>query len=144
LFNGERRNKDDAVFEALGNLDVSNAHIGLAREHLTDKGLQNKFALIQSTLFDAGAAVATPQETSSEARLRHVAFDGSKVGELELWIDEMDAELPPLRNFILPGGGIAAANVHVARTAVRTAERRVFPLVHSNHVDESVGQYLNR
>eukprot|EP00188_Purpureofilum_apyrenoidigerum_P002241 Plantae.Rhodophyta-Purpureofilum_apyrenoidigerum.ctg23719.p1 GENE.Plantae.Rhodophyta-Purpureofilum_apyrenoidigerum.ctg23719~~Plantae.Rhodophyta-Purpureofilum_apyrenoidigerum.ctg23719.p1 ORF type:complete len:219 (-),score=35.30 Plantae.Rhodophyta-Purpureofilum_apyrenoidigerum.ctg23719:209-865(-) len=144
LFNGERRSKDDAVFEALGNLDVSNAQVGLAREHLTDKELRDKFALIQSALFDAGAAVATPRPTSSEARLKQVAFDASKIRQLERWIDELDAVLPPLRKFILPGGGTAAANVHVARTAVRTAERRVFSLVHDDHVDETVGQYLNR
>ena len=97
-----------------------------------------------SRLFDVGSAVATPLDSSSDAKLKRAAFDESHVATLETLIDKMDEELPPLKNFILPSGGLCAAHFHVARTLARRAERRVVPMVRSGAVDPGVGIYLNR
>jgi cob(I)alamin adenosyltransferase len=72
------------------------------------------------------------------------AFDEKHVLQLEKWIDAMDDTMPPLKNFILPGGGLAAAHLHVCRCVCRRAERKVVALVDEGHVHESVAIYLNR
>lgn len=109
LYTGERRAKDDAVFEALGDVDELNAHVGMARELATDslrgsgvESLISRLAQIQSRLLDAGSAIATPPDSCTPEQLARVAFPGEITRSLEQWIDEMDSELPPLRNFILP------------------------------------------
>lgn len=99
---------------------------------------------IQSRLMDVGAAVATPTQTSSDIKKQRTRFDGTHVQKLEAWIDHMDAQLPPLTNFILPSGGLCAGHLHVARTICRRAERRVIPLIHAGDVEEEVGKYVNR
>lgn len=164
LYTGERRPKDDEVFEALGDVDEVNAAIGLAREHVlalhASKGgssggsasgpstgmaeLAEQLAEIQSRLLDVGSAVATPVTASSPEQLARVAFPPESAKALEAWIDAMDDTLPALKNFILPGGGLAAAQLHVARTAARRAERRVVGLVRSGHAPTDVGIFLNR
>jgi len=94
---------------------------------------------------DVGAAVATPaQTTTNEAKKTRTRFDANHVVKLEAWIDQMDAQLPPLTSFILPSGGRCAGQLHVARTVCRRAERRVIPLVQAGDVEEEVGKYLNR
>eukprot|EP00501_MAST-03F_sp_TOSAG23-6_P000950 GSMAST32.ASY1.ANO1.986.1 assembled CDS len=112
LYNMERLPKVDQCFCALGDADELNAHVGLAREHcIASKiDLEEKLAEIQSRLLDVGSAIATPLDTSTETQLKRAAFQ---------WIDTLDKELPPLKNFILPGGGFAAAQLHVARTVCR-------------------------
>ena len=174
LFSGERRFKDDAVFEALGAVDELNAGVGLAREWVVRaipdsastttttttttttatptanrpdlSTLATQLEEIMSRLFDVGAAVATPRdsEASSESRLRRTKFDEANIDKLEKWIDAMDEELEPLKQFILPSGGVAAAQLHVARTLARTAERRVWTLIRAGAADEVVGKFLNR
>ena len=152
LFNGERRRKDDMVFAALGDSDELNAALGLASAHCEADG-GGRAALIvphlcevQSRLLDLGSAVATPRSQSSEKRLERTSFDanGDSTLQLEQWIDTLDAELPPLRNFILPGGGGAAASLHVARAVCRRAERSVVPLVLEGECDGAAQVYLNR
>ncbi|KAJ1552228.1 hypothetical protein HK405_012145, partial [Cladochytrium tenue] len=93
-----------------------------------------------------GANVATPRTKASEARAAKTVFDvdGGLAKELESWIDGLDTQLPPLRNFILPSGGKAASTLHVARSICRRAERRVVPIVQDDNADPSVGRYLNR
>ena len=162
LFNGQRRRKDDLVFAALGDSDELNAAIGLARAHceasaVTGSSTESDFlrrrmelvpqlSVVQSRLLDLGSAVATPLTQSSEKRLARTSFDdgGSSTALLEQWIDEMDAQLPPLRNFILPGGGLAAASLHVARSVCRRAERAVVPLVRDGECESAAAMYLNR
>ena len=135
LFNAERRAKDDAVFQALGSTDELNACVGIARAHAEDceavaplpgrsaalhnplAGLVEQLGAVQSRLFDAGSR-RDVMSRSTDAKLRRAAFgdDGaSSADELEWWIDGMDAELPPLSNFILPGGGLVGASLHHAR-----------------------------
>ncbi|KAL1922050.1 uncharacterized protein VTP21DRAFT_10692 [Calcarisporiella thermophila] len=149
LFTGERRPKDDAIFEALGTTDELTSCIGLAREFLEDSHqfkILEKLEKIQCLLQDIGSNIATPRNSASEARLARTEFDpnGEHVHDLESWIDEMDMELPPLRNFILPSGGKASSVLHLARSICRRAERRVAPLVQQGYVDTTVGVYLNR
>lgn len=144
LFTGERRRKDDAVFCALGALDEANAQIGVARELLEIPQIIDQLQEIQSALLDAGAAVATPLDTASEKRKEVVAFDADSVKGLEKCIDELDREAGPLTQFILPGGGVPAAQLHVARAVVRRAERAIVPLVLEERVDPQVGVYINR
>lgn len=108
LFNGERRSKSDAVFEALGNVDELNAAIGLCYEHAliaSHNELASQLTTIQSTLLDLGSHIATPKtsEASDEKRLERAKFDAEPlITMLENSIDEWDKELPALRNFILP------------------------------------------
>ena len=99
---------------------------------------------IQNSLFDLGAAVATPLDASSERRVAKTAFDADKTAELERWIDGHTARLPPLKQFILPGGGHAGATLHLARSVCRRAERAVVPLVRDGVTDPAVGVFLNR
>ena len=107
LYNGVRRSKDDMTFSALGDVDELNAALGMAREFLLQGGgacarLAEQLTEIQSRLLDAGSAIATPISGSSPAQLARVAFDPAQAAQLEAWIDEMDDQLPPLKNFILP------------------------------------------
>ncbi|KAI8622694.1 mitochondrial cob(I)yrinic acid a,c-diamide adenosyltransferase [Chytriomyces sp. MP71] len=101
---------------------------------------------IQCILLDAGANVATPRGSASQFKLTRTEFDvdGTLVTELEDWIDALDRELDPLKNFILASGGRSASTLHVARNMARSAERRVVPLIVDNLADASVGKYLNR
>ncbi|CAO3672395.1 unnamed protein product [Umbelopsis vinacea] len=148
LFSGERRAKNDDVFEALGTTDELSSHLGLAREYCDEQknGLSEKLEKIQCLLQDIGSNVATPRDQANEAKKARTTFDedGSHVADLEKWIDEMDTELPPLKNFILPSGGRAASSLHIARSVCRRAERRVHPLVSSGQADSTTGKYLNR
>jgi len=118
----------------------------VAREFVAvvDKQLAERLESIQSILLDVGSSIATPQEGSNEAQLKRAKFDSDNVNDLELWIDEMDAKLPPLRNFILPSGGKGSSFLHVARAVCRRAERSVVPLVESGQNDKSTAIYLNR
>ncbi|KAK3242904.1 hypothetical protein CYMTET_47427 [Cymbomonas tetramitiformis] len=147
LYNGDRAAKDEAVFWALGDTDELNSSVGVAREFCLEANndLVEQLEEIQSRLLDVGSAIATPAiSTKSSFKLDRTRFDDTLPGKLEGWIDELDEHLPPLRNFILPSGGKAAAFLHVARTVCRRAERRVVPLVRSGAVEASVGIYLNR
>jgi len=110
LYNGERRPKSDRAFEALGHQDELNAVLGLAREHcrVTDNGLAPMIAEIQSRLFDLGAAIATPAQTSSEEKKEYTRFPAAFTQKVEEWIDEIDGQLPPLTNFVIPSGGLSS------------------------------------
>ncbi|XP_013782944.1 cob(I)yrinic acid a,c-diamide adenosyltransferase, mitochondrial-like [Limulus polyphemus] len=146
LFTGERRPKDDMVFEALGSTDELSCNIGLARvivKGLTDQ-LDVELEKIQCVLQDVGSAVATPKSSAREAHLKRTEFSPELVDELEEWIDKHTEHLPPLKNFILPSGGQSSAYFHVARAICRRAERRVYPLISAGEVDPDVLKYLNR
>lgn len=146
LYSGERRPKDDSVFAALGDVDEVNSVVGLAREHARhlDDGLTTQLESIQSRLLDVGSAVATPLPSSSDKKLQRTAFSSAHTAQLEGWMDDMTAQLPPLTQFILPSGGLAAASLHMARSVCRRAERAVVPLVRDQSTDAAVAIYLNR
>lgn len=140
LFGGERRAKDDLRIESYGTVDELNAFLGLLRDHLEDQDLRGELLNIQSLLFNLGAQLATaPGKETSTTPLAE-----TDVATLEESIDWMDAELYPLKNFILPGGHPAVSYCHVARTVCRRAERRVVALAREETIDPLLIRYLNR
>ena len=139
LLGGNRLRKSDPRIEAYGTVDELNSTIGSVRASWPGSPLDSQFRSIQNDLFDLGAQLAAPGRSD---QFRGVPPE--RVGELEAAIDAMEASLDPLKNFILPGGSVAAAGLHVARTVCRRAERRVVALMDAE--DESGGGviYLNR
>ncbi|KAF9167771.1 hypothetical protein DFQ26_003166 [Actinomortierella ambigua] len=146
LYNGERRAKTDRIFDALGSVDELSSSIGIAHFYCKKaaNGLEDRLIEIQCNLQDIGSNIATPRSDSSESKLQKTVFDVGHVDTLEEWIDHLDSQLPPLRNFILPSGGEASIFLHQARSVCRRAERTTIPVVEANDADESVLKYLNR
>ena len=124
LFAGPRVSKDDVRIEAFGTVDELNAALGLGRAAGLPAPLDQIVDQVQHELFALGAALATPDPVQAGTDL----IGESNVERLEHLIDEHEAELAPLRQFILPGGHASAANLHVARSICRRAERRVVTL----------------
>ncbi|OMJ77916.1 hypothetical protein SteCoe_22391 [Stentor coeruleus] len=144
LFTGERRSKDDAVFQSLGNTDELNSFIGLAAVQCKNhQDISNMLEFIQSRLLDVGSNIATPKSSNHE-KLARVGFKAEYVDNLEKWIDQMDKDLPPLKNFILPSGGEGSARLHVARSVCRRAERSIVKQFLDGEVDESAYKFINR
>ncbi len=159
LYNLERRAKSDAVFDALGDCDETNVSVGIARVHAYDDcckedGKDGCFdgdvlphlEIIQSRLLDVGSAVATPitSEKTKDGMKVRCRFDESHVELIESWIDRYEEELPPLTNFLCPGGTKFAAFLHQARAICRRCERKVQPMVKLGDVEKGVARYLNR
>ena len=143
LFGGERVAKSDARVEAYGEVDELNACVGAAAAESQHADLRGLLQRVQSTLFDLGATLATPDpERREKANIPRASEED--VAELEAAIDRLEGELPPLRSFILPGGSRASAAFHVARTVCRRAERRVVALGELDDVDAAGLRYLNR
>ncbi|KAF7472619.1 corrinoid adenosyltransferase MMAB isoform X2 [Marmota monax] len=145
-FTGERRPKDDQVFEAVGTTDELSSAIGFAMELIEEKGhtFAEELQKIQCVLQDVGSALATPRSSAREAHLRHTAFEAGPTLELEQWIDKYSRQLPPLTAFILPSGGKSSSALHFCRAVCRRAERRVVPLVQMGETDANVAKFLNR
>lgn len=142
LYGGERVAKDARRVEAYGTVDEANALLGVARSQLGGLGgFEVLLAELQRTLFDVGADLATPE---SRYRSNIAPITEGDVSGLEAEIDRLEADLPELRAFILPGGHPAAATLHHARTVVRRAERRVVELLHFETANPQVAVYLNR
>ncbi|HVY18184.1 MAG TPA: cob(I)yrinic acid a,c-diamide adenosyltransferase [Rhodopila sp.] len=136
LGDGSRLSKDDDRIEALGAVDEANACIGVLRLHTRhDNEADATLARIQNDLFDVGADLCMPK---GKARLR---VTDAAIARLEHEVASMNAELPPLTSFVLPGGGAAGAYAHLARTVVRKAERAV---VKADGAGSAVQRYLNR
>jgi cob(I)alamin adenosyltransferase len=141
LGDGSRVKKHALRVEAYGTVDEANAAIGVARLHAEGAALE-MLARIQNDLFDLGADLCTPEAgRKGEGALRIVA---SQTERLEHEIDAMNAELKPLDSFILPGGTPLAAQLHVARTVTRRAERLVTALAEIETLNPEAVKYLNR
>ncbi len=140
LIGGARVPKDDLRVEAYGNVDELNATLGLTRCFIEHEDLNALMERIQRQLFDMGAELASPPERAHQ----FATLSEADVQALEQAIDQLEAELEPLRQFILPGGTPAAAALHLARTVCRRAERRVVTLHRHSTVRPVVIQYLNR
>ena len=142
LFAGPRVRKDDARIEAYGTVDELNAVLGLVRTAKPPAEIDRLLARVQNELFDLGAELATPDPKSRGTNL----ISQQHVAALEKAIDVFEANLAPLKTFILPGGSPPAAWLHLARTVCRRAERRVVTLGNDSNVNLSplVLVYLNR
>jgi cob(I)alamin adenosyltransferase len=140
LFDGTRVSKADARVSAYGEVDELNAWLGLVRASGRLTGRAGELIVqIQRDLFALGARLADPSHTIA-ARVTKAQVLSEHVTRLEGWIDELDATLPPLRRFILPGGSGHGAALHVARTVCRRAERAVVGI----GGDPELIVYLNR
>ncbi|HZZ70031.1 MAG TPA: cob(I)yrinic acid a,c-diamide adenosyltransferase [Phenylobacterium sp.] len=145
LATGQSVSKADARVEAYGAVDETNACLGLARAHTEDAGeFDAILARVQNELFDLGADLATPAKPDEAAGSKLRILD-SQVTRLEGEIDALNAELPPLASFVLPGGTPAAAALHLARTVCRRAEREAVRLAEAGEpVSAPAMRYLNR
>ena len=139
LFGGGRVPKDDARVCAYGDVDETNSAIGFAAA-LEPPGFETEaLQSIQRDLFTIGAELAT-RDTAK----RRAGLPADRVSALEQLIDKYDAALPPLKNFILPGGTPKAAAFHLARTTCRRAERSVVALARAEQINPLIIHYLNR
>lgn len=144
LFGGGRVGKDDPRVEAYGAVDELNASLGMARAVELMPRIDEVLVPVQRDLFAIGALLATPDHDRMAEQLAKARIDESRIEELERAIDAGEAELEPLRAFILPGGTPKAAALHVARTVCRRAERRVVTLRREVAIPQLVVMYLNR
>jgi cob(I)alamin adenosyltransferase len=142
LVDGSRRNKYDLRVEAYGDVDETNSIIGMARLHTSGEH-DAILARVQNDLFDLGADLATPYSDAipEDKALRVIAAQTTR---LENEIDALNAHIAPLNSFILPGGGPAAAHLHLARTVCRRAERVACHLAAQEQVNPETIRFLNR
>lgn len=139
LFGGKRVSKTDPRVVAYGSVDELNAVLGVAVSESTDDETNASLRTIQSELFVLGAELATPSGTTSQSEL-----GDDRIAALERLIDSADGACAPLTQFILPGGCPAAAQLHLARTVCRRAERAVIALAAIEPVRDAIVIYLNR
>ncbi len=145
LGTGERRPKNDLRIEAYGTVDETNAIVGIIRLHTADGAADVDAILgrIQNDLFDLGADLATP-ETDEDLGYEPLRLTDGQVSALEEAIDRLNADLQPLRSFVLPGGSPAAAHLHLARTVSRRAERLMVELQTREKINPCAIRYMNR
>lgn len=146
LGNGERRKKYDLRVESYGTVDETNSCIGMARLHTRDMPeVDAALARIQNDLFDLGADLATPDD-GKPLEYEPLRITQGQVERIESEIDELNSKLEPLRSFVLPGGSALAANLHLARTVARRAERLIVELSHNENenVSRAAALYMNR
>jgi len=136
LGDGSRIDKDAERIEAIGDIDELNSCIGLLCCELPDSdSLQADLYEVQQNLFNLGGELAVPG---------YALITDAHILALEQWLDRLNAPLPPLTDFILPGGNRAASYCHLARSVCRRAERRLVTLARSNEVRPQCQRYLNR
>jgi cob(I)alamin adenosyltransferase len=143
LFGGSRVSKSDPRVAAYGDIDELNACLGAVRAQGELSGdVMELIERLQKDLFAIGARLADPAARLAE-RIAKVAVGDADIARLEEWIDRFEAELPPLRRFILPGGSRAGALLHLSRTVCRRAERSIVALG-SENVEPHLLAYVNR
>jgi cob(I)alamin adenosyltransferase len=146
LVTGPRRLKSDLRVDAYGSVDEANAFVGLARQHTGDRpDLDAMLKRIQNDLFDLGADLAAP-ETGEKLDYEPLRIVAPQVARLEAEIDRLNADLEPLRSFVLPAGSAASAALHAARTVARRAERQMVALAETEGeiVSREAVAYINR
>lgn len=142
LVGGQRVSKAHQRIESYGTVDELNSFIGLLITSLSDQADADFLLFVQHKLFTIGSYLATDQETTElkiESRVTPESIE-----KIEHEIDRLDAELPKMRNFILPGGCRSASLAHVCRTVCRRAERQIYRLAENNPVEEPVLVFMNR
>ena len=149
LANGEKIGKSEQRIEAYGAIDELNAFVGLFIDELSNNpkneaisDLINSAVLIQNELFDVGGELATPAKALNLDRQRVVGLD--EISRLELEMDKWTSSLPPLENFVLPGGWKANSLAHVCRTVARRAEREIVRLAAQDDIRKECQIYVNR
>ena len=140
LMGGKRLGKDSLRIAAYGDVDELNAILGICRALNREPHIETMLHHLQRELFELGADLSTPH--SEKHQVPRVRED--QVQQLERWIDEIDAQLKPLKNFILPGGGLTAAHLHLARTVCRRTERLIVALARLEEIGAEVVKYVNR
>ena len=148
LFGGTRVPKDHMRIESYGTVDELNSHIGLIRDQEMDAHYKTILIEIQDRLFTVGAILATPPEKevmkNGELRLQKLGITESDIDLLENEIDSMEAALPPMTHFVLPGGHTTVSYCHIARCVCRRAERLAVHLDHNEPIAPIAIKYLNR
>ncbi len=148
LVSGNRTSKSDIRIDLYGELDELNSRIGLScsklAQELEFQQTVNFLHHIQSAIFDLGSNLACEVENRAKYKLPQISDEFVK--DLELEIDRLDHELPPLQNFILPGGTVLAASIHLCRTNVRTVERKFIQFFESTQEELPLNSiiFLNR
>ncbi len=148
LVSGARALKSDPRIDLYGELDELNSRLGFSCSHLIleeeFKEKLNFLYRIQSAIFDLGSNLACEAENRTKYNLPQLS--DSFIGQLESEIDQMDSELPPLKNFILPGGTILSASIHLCRTNTRTVERKLIHYFETTkeELPQNSGIFLNR
>lgn len=141
LVGGQRVAKTHIRLEAYGTVDELNSFIGLLIEQIRDEHDQDVLSSIQSLLFSVGCNLASDPETEIPSSCK---IDAESISLLEREMDRMDALLPPLKNFVLPGGGMSGSLSHVCRTIARRAERRIYDVAEHWPVDTHILVFINR
>ena len=142
LLGGKRVPKDHARIEAYGTVDELNSHLGMLRD-LAGTEQRDLIISIQERLFSLGSRLASAStEEADKFKVPHV--EEADILALETAMDAMDAELPEMRNFILPGGHPAVSQAHICRTVCRRAERLVVSIAEQEQLPETIVRYLNR
>lgn len=142
LVDGSRASKADARVEAYGDIDELSSTLGLvASSKECPEEIRGEIVAIQHLMFEIGSYLATPVKEGDTAELKAINEDTEK---LEGWIDSLDARVPKMKSFILPGGSEIASRCHVARTVCRRAERKIIALSADSFVDPAVISYINR
>jgi cob(I)alamin adenosyltransferase len=141
LFGGKRVSKADLRIDTYGTVDELNSYIGLVRDQSVNASRKNLLVEIQDRLFTIGSILATEP---GNTKVKVPSLSESDIILLEKEIDAMEAQLPPMKSFVLPGGHQSVSFCHVARTVCRRAERLVIALDAQEKVEGPVVQYLNR
>ncbi len=148
LIGGIDVTKNDLRLEAYGSLDELNAHLALLREYIISEHRKEHIIDIQKHLFRISMQLATPSELAHEgikARCQEIsALSCEKLLEMETEIDLIEASLPEIKCFTLPGGSKATAQCHICRTVCRRCERQCVALSQAENIDENILKYLNR
>lgn len=142
LGGGQRVPKESLRIEAYGTVDELNSAIGVAIAAGVHQELRDRLEVIQQVLFNLGSDLCILEE--DKERLPVPRIEPRHVAQLETWMDEWNEQLEPLKSFILPGGDLPAAHLHVARTVCRRAEREVVALSRHEAIGDQVIPYLNR
>lgn len=148
LFGGTRVKKHNLRINAYGTVDELNSHLGLIRDHITEKSLFDNLVRIQSKLFTLGAMLATPPDKeklkNGKDRLKIEKIHAAEIEFLEKEMDRMNEDLEAMTHFILPGGHPVVSYCHISRCVCRRAERITVELADIESVDHHILVYLNR
>ena len=142
LWGGRRVLKESARVEAMGLVDLTSSHVGMASALGVPDHVETMLDRVQDGLYVTGCDLMAPDATGSGASVPRISAD--RTSELESWIDELTATAPMLRTFVHPGGSPGAAALHVARATCRSAERQTWRVAREEPVSPTLLAFLNR